>query len=65
MKDLKTNLLRHHQREELKAEIQQMEDVLPHVKPDDKPALVQRKIRAQKQLEAGSPEPLTSRALGR
>ena len=59
MKDLKLNLLRHHQGEELKAEIEQMDATAEHAKPEDKTIIARRKERAKKQLNDGSPEPLT------
>ena len=59
MKDLNTNLLRYHQREQLQSEISQAESMLPHAKPDDKGTIVSNMNRTKKQLQAQSPEPLT------
>lgn len=59
MKDLKQNLLRYHERQELQSEIDSMDQTLAYAKPDDKPVILQRKERARKQLAHGSPEPLT------
>lgn len=59
MKDLNIPLLRHHQREEMKAEIEQYDAALPFAKPEEKGAIVQRREKTKRSLEAQSPEPLT------
>ncbi len=61
MKDLKTNLLRYHQREELQGEIEATNQMLPFAKPDEKGAIIQRRNKTQKQLDTQSPEPLTGK----
>lgn len=59
MKDLNTNLLRHHQRDELTADIAHYDEILPHAKPEDKPILIKHREQTKRQLAAASPEPLT------
>ena len=59
MKDLKTNLLRFHQREELSDEVKNLDSGLKHAVGEDVGILTNRRRKAQKQLDAQSPEPLT------
>lgn len=59
MRDLNQNLLRHNQREEIKADINSYDQMLVHAKPEDKGILLTRKKRAEHQLSSQSPEPLT------
>lgn len=59
MKDLKTNLLRHHQRQELQTEIDGFNQAMPHAKGEDIGILQRRKKQTEKQLWSQSPEPLT------
>ncbi|MCI0549653.1 MAG: hypothetical protein L0287_01725 [Anaerolineae bacterium] len=59
MKDLNVNLLRKHQREELKAELENYEKMLPFAKGDDRALVLRRKADTIKMLETQSPEPLT------
>jgi hypothetical protein len=59
MKDLNIPLLRHHQREEMKAEIEQYDAALPFAKPEEKGPILQRRLKTKASLEAQSPEPLT------
>lgn len=59
MKDLKTNLLRYHQREELKDEIKSLDYGLKHAQGEDVGILVNRRRKSQTQLDSQSPEPLT------
>ena len=61
MKDLKTNLLRHHQREQLNSEIEQSERMLQRAKPEDAPVIKAGIARAKRQLTTQSPEPLTGK----
>lgn len=61
MKDLKTNLLRYHQREQLKGEIKQSEDMLPHAKPEERGAILAGITRSKKQLDSQSPGLLTGK----
>lgn len=61
MKDLNKNLLRFAQREELKTDIEQAEQMIPSAKPEERGTLL-RSIKRQKQaLNDGSPEPLTGK----
>ena len=59
MKDLKTNLLRFHQRVEMKDEIRNLDEGLKHAQGEDVGILMNRRRKAQKQLDSQSPEPLT------
>jgi hypothetical protein len=59
MKDLNQNLLRHHQREELKTDIERMDNMLPHAKGDDRGSILRRRENTKKMLADQSPEPLT------
>lgn len=59
MKDLKTNLLRYNQREDLKHEIEKAQEHLQHAKQEDKGTILAGIKRNQRQLEANSPVPLT------
>lgn len=59
MKDLKQNLLRFHQREELKTEIASLEQGLQHAQGEDVGILQNRKRKTLQQLNSQSPEPLT------
>ncbi len=61
MKDLKSNLLRHPQREQLHSEIAQAETMLPHAKPDDKGTILSNIKKAKHTLNTQSPEPLTGK----
>jgi hypothetical protein len=61
MKDLKTNLLRFPQREQLKTDIEQAESMLPHAKPDDRGTIQANINKAKRQLQSQSPEPLTGK----
>lgn len=61
MKDLKINLLRHHQREQLKNEISHAESMLKQAKPADRGNIVNNIRRTTKQLNDQSPEPLTGK----
>jgi hypothetical protein len=61
MRDLKTNLLRYHQREQLKGEIRQAEDMLSQAKPEDRGTINANISRTKRQLESQSPVPLTSK----
>jgi hypothetical protein len=51
----KQQLMRHHQREDAKAEIDAMVDMLPNLKPKDKGEVTRRVARLQKALETQSP----------
>ena len=59
MKDLNVNLLRHHQREEMKDDIQNYDTMIPHAKPEERGMLMQRRDKAKRSLDTQSPEPLT------
>ena len=59
MKDLKINLLRYNQREELKHDISNAQEHLQHAKQEDKGTILAGIKRSQRQLEANSPVPLT------
>ncbi len=59
MKDLKTNLLRFHQRTALQDEIKNLDEGLKHAQGEDVGILINRKRKAKKQLDSQSPEPLT------
>lgn len=61
MKDLKTNLLRYHQREQLKSDVANAEMMLPHAKAEDRGVLLSNIKRTKRQLDAQSPEPLTGK----
>lgn len=61
MKDLKTNLLRYNQREQIQGEISQAEDMLKSAKTDDANIIRSNMHKAKRMLEAGSPEPLTAK----
>ena len=60
MKPLTAEILRHHQRELLKSDIDNYENSIQYAKPEDKQILIRRKLRTEKQLADGSPEPLTA-----
>jgi len=59
MQDLNKNLLRHHQREDLKHEIEQADEMLKHAKPDERGVILAGRDRTKRQLESQSPQPLT------
>ena len=59
MQDLKKNLLRFHQREDLKHDLQTSEKMLDKAKPEDKGIILAGLNRTKKQLESQSPVPLT------
>ena len=59
MKDLKLNLLRHHQREERKEELKKQQWLLDHPKVEDKVQVRKNVDAIKSQLEHLSPEPLT------
>lgn len=61
MKDLKTNLLRYHQREQLQGEIRQAEDMLKQAKPEDRGTINANINRTKRQLESQSPVSLTGK----
>lgn len=61
MKDLKTNLLRYHQREQLQNDISQAESMLPSAKPTEKGEILAGIKRNKKQLDIHSPSPLTAK----
>ena len=61
MKDLKTNLLRYNQREQIQGEISQAEDMLKTAKNDDAGIIRSNMNKAKRMLDAGSPEPLTAK----
>ena len=61
MKDLKQNLLRANQREQLQNEIDEADKMLPHAKPDERGAVMARRAKTQHQLNTQSPEPLTGK----
>ena len=64
MKDLKTNLLRYNQREQIQGEISQAEDMLKTAKNDDAGIIRSNMNKAKRMLETGSPEPLTANPVG-
>jgi hypothetical protein len=59
MQDLKKNLLRYHQREQLQGEIKQAEDMLTQAKPEDRGTIHANITRTRRQLDSQSPTPLT------
>jgi len=61
MQDLKKNLLRYHQREQLKGEITQAEGMLAQAKPDDRGTIMASITRTKRQLDSQSPVPLTAK----
>lgn len=61
MQDLKKNLLRYHQREQLQGEIRQAEDMLAHAKSDDRGPILANIKRTKLQLDSQSPVPLTGK----
>lgn len=61
MKDLKLNLLRYSQREQLKAEIAQADQSLSQAKSEDAGTIRASRNKTQKQLDEGSPVPLTGK----
>jgi hypothetical protein len=61
MKDLKTNLLRFHQREQLQGEIKQAESMLAQAKPDERGTINASITRTKRQLESQSPGALTGK----
>ena len=61
MKDIKLNLLRYAQREQLKAEIAQAEHSLSKATPEDAGQIRASMNKTKKQLEEGSPSPLTGK----
>lgn len=61
MKDLKLNLLRFPQREQLQTEIAQAESMLPSAKPADRGLILAGINKSKRQLETQSPEPLTGK----
>lgn len=61
MKDLKSTLLRYHQREQLQNEVTQAEEMLKHAKPDEKGVIASGIQRTKRQLQTQSPEPLTAK----
>lgn len=61
MKDLKLNLLRYAQREQLKSEIAQADQSLTQAKTDDASSIRSSRNKTQKQLDEGSPVPLTAK----
>ena len=61
MQDLKKNLLRFHQREQLQGEIKQAQDMLPQAKQEDKGTILANINRTKRQLESQSPVPLTAK----
>ena len=63
MQDLNKNLLRYHQREEMKAEIERADAMLAGISKagDDKGAIISSRNRTKKALEQQSPVPLTAK----
>jgi len=61
MQDLKKNLLRYHQREQLKGEIEQAEGMLKHAKPEEAGNIHANINRTKRQLDSQSPVPLTGK----
>jgi hypothetical protein len=61
MKDLKQNLLRYNQREELKHEIAEADKMLPFANQENKGVIIARRNKTQKQLDTQSPEQLTGK----
>jgi len=61
MQDLKKNLLRFHQREQLQGEIKQAEDMLAQAKPEDRGTINAGITRTKRQLDSQSPVPLTAK----
>lgn len=61
MKDLKQNLLRYHQREQLQGEIKQAEGMLSQAKMEDRGTILANINRTKRQLEAQSPSPLSAK----
>jgi hypothetical protein len=61
MKDLNTTLLRFHQREQLQAEIDQADKMIPHAKPEEKGGILASRDRTKRQLDAQSPDTLTGK----
>ena len=61
MKDLKAPLLRHAQREEIKNNIAEAEAGLQFAKQEEKGNIRSNIVRSKRQLEEGSPEPLTGK----
>ena len=61
MQDLKKNLLRYHQREQLQGEIDQADKMLQKAAPEDRGPIVASKERTRRQLENSSPVPLTGK----
>jgi hypothetical protein len=61
MKDLKQNLLRYHQREDIKSEIENADKMLPHAKGDQRGPIIASRSKLKKQLEEQSPVPLTGK----
>jgi len=61
MQDLKKNLLRYHQREQLKSDIAQSESMLAQAKPEDRGTILTSIKRTKHQLESQSPTPLTAK----
>lgn len=61
MKDLNKNLLRYAQREELKNDIESTKGMLESAKPNEKAILNSSIKKTQRQLNEGSPEPLTGK----
>lgn len=61
MQDLKKNLLRYNQREQLKGDIAQAEDMLKQAKPEDRGAINANINRTRRQLDSQSPVPLTAK----
>lgn len=61
MKDLNKNLLRYAQREELKNDIESTQSMLASAKPEEKAILNSSIRKTQRQLNDGSPEPLTGK----
>jgi len=59
MQDLKKNLLRFHQREQLKGEITQAEGMLAQAKIEDRGTILAGINRTKRQLDSQSPTPLT------
>ena len=61
MKDLKAPLLRHSQREEIKNTIREAEEGLQFAKQEEKGNIRSNIVRSKRQLDEGSPEPLTGK----
>ncbi len=61
MQDLKKNLLRYHQRQDIQIEIDNAEKMLPHAKADARGEIIRNRSKLKKQLDEQSPSPLTGK----